>query len=124
MKKYGYILMTGLLVMVMVSFSTLTVMGKQKKDAQINDAYHAGLKKEYVGMLREKMDELGYKNAGITMCETVDENGERTYTVSIHHKRIDKMDASAQADFLEELQTVSLGDKECKVIQKILRYNM
>jgi len=124
MKKYGYILMTGLFIMVMVSFSTLTVMGKQKKDAQVNDAYHAALKNEYVGTLREKMNAMGYKNAGITMCETIDETGFRTYTVSIHHRRIDKMDAFEQDELLEELQTVTFGDAECKVIQKILRYNM
>lgn len=46
---------------------------------------------EYAKEIRNTLDEMGYSNAGVSITKVIDD-GHIEYTVSIHHRRIDKMD--------------------------------
>jgi len=122
MRRYGYIMIAGLMVIGIFLFSSLTVMGQESKKLHVCNEYYHELKEEYVQNVRDELEKKGYRNCGVTVCETLEADGDRTYTVTIHHKRIDKMDSREQMELLQELGQLPFGDSQCKIERKILSY--
>ena len=65
---------------------------------------------------------MGYENAGISLTKTVNETGGLDYTISIHHRRIDKMDEYQR----EALSDIIIGDGinavNCSVSTEFIEY--
>ena len=55
-----------------------------------------------VPVLRDYLAEKGYADSGITMNYVTDEDGTVEYTVTIHHRKIDKLDEEEKIHLAEE----------------------
>ena len=51
-----------------------------------------------------------------------EEDGSREYTIQIHHKRIDRLDAGEKILLLNELAAIRFGDDQCIILHKFLTY--
>lgn len=65
---------------------------------------------------REYLSDAGFCNSGVTLNRVVDEEGVRSYTFTIHHRRIDCMDEAGRQRLCGELKT--LTDSFVKTAQK------
>lgn len=115
MKRYGFYILTVTLVVFIFSMMTMSVNAAKQKKLQHQNAYYEEMEDSYMAALRSELTAKGYRNAGITMTKIFYENGQREYTVKIHHKRMEKLSAEEQEELLAELEGISFADKECRI---------
>ena len=120
MKAYRFYIMAGLLVLFIFSMMTITVNATDDKRLQHVDSYYEEIEDDYIKLLRDELTNKGYRNAGITMTKIFYENGEREYTVKLHHKRMDNLSKTEREELLEHLSEVAFADSGCRVYLKFL----
>ena len=101
----------------------MTVKAQDAKAASYSNAYYEELEEVYQELLRDKLDSMGFENAGITMTRVYREDGTREYTTLIHHRRIDRMTPCEQEELLQELSITNLNDEHCVFAEKFLAYS-
>lgn len=112
-KRFAELAVIAILSIVMVIvLSTIIVRSAQNDDAAA-DRYYAGLEREYESAVRSYMNENGYINAGIMITRIVDREGGRTYTVKLHHTRLDRLDASERERIAAEVCELGFRDEVC-----------
>lgn len=110
----------GIVTAVMIIiFSSIVVRSAQADTAM--EKYYAQLECEYKHSVRDYMDRNGYVNAGITVTRVVDAEGNRTYTVKLHHNRLDKLDEDELAGLVYEVSELGFADEFCSFNTVIIR---
>ena len=120
MKAYRFYLMTIGLIIITFTMMTISVNATESKRIQHKNAYYKEMEDCYVEALRESLSEAGYRNAGITLTKVFYEDGQREYTVKLHHKRMERLDEQKKQDLLTELSKIAFTDSECRVYLKFL----
>lgn len=80
-----------ILTLVLILITTLSIRGTAYSMEKTNmhdsmDPYYKSLENEYTNNVKNLLSELGYSNAGIMLTKVVDVDGNREYTLSLHHK--------------------------------------
>ena len=120
MRAYRFYLMTIALIVLTFTMMTISVNATKDKRLQHKNEYYEQIEDEYVKVLRNTLADKGYSNAGITMTKIFYENGRREYTVKLHHKRMERLDADEQQILLAELSEINFAADECEVYLKFL----
>ncbi len=96
-------------VIIMFLLSLISVFGiwgtagsRNKDSAAASEQYYYAARQEYVQEIRDYLAEKGYADSGITMNYVTDEDGTVEYTVTIHHRKIDKLDEEEKIHLAEE----------------------
>lgn len=87
-------------------------------DTKLNRTEELGyriLEREYESELRVLLEEKGYSNSGVTMNSIVQEDGVRSYTVTIHHKKIEALDNVEKRALAAECQGIEASVENCSV---------
>lgn len=64
-------------------------------------SYYRALEKQYIEEVNTTLSGMGYKNSGVMLTKTIDENKERSYTLSINNKMIKSPEEIAEV--MEEI---------------------
>lgn len=120
MKKTGCavrnIILTILFITITVFCTTQTVFSREADSVSAySEQYFDALEKEYVKTIRGILEDNGYANSGVTMTDIIEDNGEREYTVAIHHKRLDRLSECEKTELLSQLEQVSFGQDDCMI---------
>ena len=59
------------------------------------------MEEQYLSQVQAVMAQAGYPNSGVTMTYVTAENGDRHYTVQIHHRRLEKMKTDMEPKWLQ-----------------------
>lgn len=97
-----------------------TVMSREKRADGADSEYYRELGSIYVEEMREFLKEQGYADSGVTVISVEDESGARSYMVTIHHGRIDRLTQEEKEELLKECRTVAFPDGACSVFHKFL----
>ena len=122
MKRYRFYMFTIMIVFVLFSFVTIRVKGQGELDFAADRELYEQLEDEYTQHLKNMLEDKGYRNAGITMTKIYQPDGNREYTVLIHHKRIDQLSDGEKIILLNELAAVSFAGDQCSILHKFLSY--
>lgn len=122
MKRYHFYMITLLAVFTLFSLITMKVNGQGENTVAVERELYEELEEDYTQRLQEMLESKGYRNAGITMTKIYQEDGSREYTIQIHHKRIDRLDAGEKILLLKELAAIRFGDDQCTILHKFLTY--
>lgn len=120
MRTYRFYFITFIFVFVIVSMVTITVNATEDKRLQHNNEYYEELEEQYIEALRSSLEENGYRNAGITMTKVFYENGEREYTVRLHHRRMEKLSKAEQDALLENISQIAIEEFNSRIYLKFL----
>ena len=120
MRAYRFYLFTIAFVILAFTMMTLSVNATERRRLQYKDAYYEEMEDCYVEELREALAKEGYRNAGITMTKVFFEDGQREYTVKLHHKRMEKLDGQERQELLAELSEIGFADNTCRIYLKFL----
>lgn len=120
MRAYRFYLLTIGLLLFSFMMMTVSVNAAEDKRLQHKDEYYEEIEDCYIRELREALSTGGYRNAGITMTKVFYEDGQREYTVKLHHKRMERLTMQEQQDLLDELSEIEFADNECMVYLKFL----
>lgn len=123
MKKQTFILLTAVFVLIISFCITGTVKGQNNRRLSLNNQYEKEMEEEYIQSIKDELSDMGYSYAGVTLTKVVNEDKEKIYTLSIHHRRIDKMSKQERQALIDKLSEVKLLGDEYLVETKILEYN-
>ncbi len=122
MKRCSFILCTMLLIVVIVLCISSTVKGQNNKRLNKENEYISNIEDKYIDEIKSEMSNMGFEYAGVSLTKTVD-NEVYTYTLQIHHKKLDGLCGEERRDILDKLSRVKLGTGGYAVKTKILEYN-
>lgn len=100
MKNVPFLITTVILVGI-IAFSVAITAKGQGSEAGANaeaEAYYRQMEEQLLDDIKAYLSELGFTNSGVTLNRIVDASENREYTFTIHHSRIDKMDAASRHD--------------------------
>ena len=109
----SFVITVMLSVLVVLFCTKETVIGQSRTDLKRQKQYYAVKEEEYRSGMRRMLTDKGYTNSGITIRWVLEDEGTRTYTVLIHHKRIDRLDAGEREELIRELEKTEFVDEYC-----------
>lgn len=112
-RKRFYIFSTIFLILIILLCTTETVMSRNKADAAGEKRYLASLEKEYESCMKLLLKEKGYQNSGVTVRWISDEEGNRSYTVMIHHRRLGRISDAERKELVDELSEAEFEKEKC-----------
>ncbi|MGN1181005.1 MAG: hypothetical protein ACI4SD_07305 [Suilimivivens sp.] len=114
------IILSVILVFVIAFCISGTVISQSSHASRIDEKYYREMEAAYVKEIRSLLADKGYENSGITMTHVTDEDGVRTYTVTIHHGRIDKLSEAEKQELLARCGEIAFPDDTCGFCYEIL----
>lgn len=119
-ENIGFILLTACLVLLGAFCITGTVMSQSRPGEQELESYYRAKEKQLVSDTREYLGQNGFSNSGVTLTRVMDTDGVREYTITVHHGKIDKLDASARESLKNELLKLVFADDSCVFYHEFL----
>lgn len=114
---------TILLVAISAFCITGTVISQTNIGEQEMENFYREQEKELLCQTKQQLNDLGYANSGVTLTRVVDENGNREYTFTIHHRKIDKMSMDERMDLAAELASDIALTENCSFYHEFLMYD-
>ena len=114
LKRLPYTLIISIFLILIIAFCISgTVLSQSSHESNIEENYYREMENIYVQEIRDLLRDRGYENSGITMTHVIDENGMRTYTVTIHHGRIDRLSETEREELLAQCSEITFPDDGC-----------
>lgn len=115
----------GLAAIVLALAAAVCVAGgirSQAADIQMaQEAYYQQLEREYIGRVRQFLEEQGYCSSGVTLNRVVDGDGQRSYKVLVHHGALERLEEEAQIQVLERIEELGFQVPGCSFTARLLR---
>ncbi len=73
------------------------------------------MEEQYLSQVQAVMAQAGYPNSGVTMTYVTAENGDRHYTVQIHHRRLKKMKTEEQEQLKQQVEAATSKMASCNL---------
>ena len=112
-RNVSFIIAVILSVLVVLFCAKETVMSQGRSDVKGKKSYYAAMEAEYRADMEKVLEEEGYAGSGITVRWVSENEGARTYTVMIHHRRIDYLDEDEKENLVHKLVKTEFNDEEC-----------
>jgi len=114
------ILFTLVLVVTIALFISITAVSREKNDRRAETEYYRAMEQDYVQQVRSFLREKGYANSGVTMTEVVDAGGNRSYTVTIYHGKMQELSEEERGALLEACGELKFADADKCISHKFL----
>lgn len=111
---------TAFLVAVTALCVTVTAVGQSHIEDKEMEEFYRAKEKETVEQVRTYLNGNGFQNSGIALTRVVDGEGNREYTLTIHHDRIDAMDEEARDALRDALSVFGFTSDRCSFRQEFL----
>lgn len=102
---------TVLLILAAALAFALTAYGRE--DGGRTESYYREREQELVSEVRRYLNESGYTDSGVTLTRVVDGEGGRAYTLTIYHRRIDRMEPESRAALARQLAQFMFAEEGC-----------
>lgn len=119
-KNVAFVGLTIVLIIFGVLSVTGTVMSKVEPDGAELEYYYLEKEKELVQETRAYLNKSGYRNSGVTLTRVVDECGNREYTMTVHHSKINALDKNARESLRKELNALTFASANCVFYHEFL----
>lgn len=112
-----------LAIVVIVSCSLgIRAKGEESRFTDITDDYYKSIEQDFMDGVRERLDDNGFYNAGISLTKTLEVDGTLEYTVSIHHRRIDRMSQYQREQLSDIIIVDDIAIENSSVAVKYIEY--
>ena len=112
-RNAAFIIAVIVSVLVVLFCAKETVMSQGRSDVKEKKSYYAAMEAEYRADMKKVLEEEGYTGSGITVRWVSENEGTRTYTVMIHHRRIDYLDENEKENLVHKLVKTEFTDEKC-----------
>lgn len=112
-KNLKWILTTIVLIWVTAFSIAGTVISKNDFKAGELEQYYLQKEKQLTEDVRDFLNQKGYRNSGVTVTRVVEANGNREYTVTVHHGDIDRMTEGERTVLAGEMGNLTFEDEHC-----------
>ncbi len=101
--SFQFVAATILLVTVAAISFVGTVMARMSAGGAEPESYYREKEQQLVRDTRQELERQGFVNSGIMLTRVVEGDGRRSYTVTIHHGEIDRMEEAEREILAREL---------------------
>lgn len=112
-KNLKWILTTIVLILVTAFSIAGTVISKNDFKAGELEQYYLQKEKQLTEDVRDFLNQKGYRNSGVTVTRVLEANGNREYTVTVHHGDIDRMTEGERTVLAGEMGNLTFEDEHC-----------
>lgn len=84
------------------------------------EGYYREMEKELTQRVREYLDGQGFRNSGVMVTRVDDGQGNREYTVTVHHRGIDRLAQAERERLLTELAAFDFQAEHCSFFHEFL----
>ncbi len=116
----GFMAVTLCLVFVAAFCVVQTVRSQTNISQEELNEYYRMKEKELVCETRSFLESAGFANSGITLTRIINVEGQREYTMTIHHGKIDKMDEAQRDGLREKLAAFTFRAENCSFYHTFL----
>ncbi len=107
MKRIFFVLTIAILISLTGIGVAGTVRAQEKPEIAEKEQFYREQERQLLKCTGEQMERMGFYHCGITLNRVVERETERKYTFTIHHKKIDRMDAKEKENLAEELEKLA-----------------
>lgn len=101
--SFQFVAATILLVTVAAISFAGTVMARMSAGGAEPESYYREKEQQLVRDTRQELERQGFVNSGVMLTRVVEGDGRRSYTVTIHHGEIDRMEEAEREILAREL---------------------
>lgn len=112
------VIISAMLILVTALCVSGTVLSQSGHASEAEEKYYKEMEEIYADEIRTLFEEAGYRNSGIMMTRIIDEEGQRSYTVTIHHDKLHKLSAAEKQELLDACGRIEFPDRECGFCHK------
>lgn len=113
-KVFG--VLTVLLVLIIVFCVKETVMSRENDERGRQNHYYAVLEREYLERTRLLLEEEGLRDCGVNLRWIADGNGNREYTILLHHRKLNRMSEQEKSVLEDMLSEIEFRDASCSFL--------
>lgn len=113
-KDVLFVWFTFAVSMVIAFFISSTVVSQADGGVTVDEEYYPLLEESYVEEIKGLLNELGYENSGVNLTVMADEEGNRSYRVKLHHKRIARLTEEEKKALLETIEDMAFQVVGCE----------
>lgn len=92
------------------AMAAMTAGGMNLEAAELEDCYREK-ERQLVKDTRQELERQGFANSGVMLTRVVEGDGKRTYTVTIHHREIDRLETAEREELAWELAAFAFEDE-------------
>lgn len=118
--SFGFAAATIMLVLVAALSFAGTAMCRTKGDGAGAERNYREKEAQLVKSTRAYLDYSGFDNSGVMLTRVVDGSGSRRYTVTIHHREIDRLEEAERENLARELSAFAFEDEGITFCYKFL----
>jgi hypothetical protein len=124
LRRLPFTLIISVILIFITAFCiTGTVNSQSSCTGRIDEEYYREMESTYLKELRGMLTDRGYENCGITMTYVTDED-RRTYTVVIHHRKINKLSVKEKQELMADCAEIQFQDETCGIFHKFLEEDL
>lgn len=97
-----------------------TVMCRTNLGSAELEGYYREKEAQLVRDTRAYLNRSGFDNSGVMLTRVVDGDGSRMYTVTVHHREIDRLEEAEREALARELETFAFEDNSSTFFYKFL----
>lgn len=113
-KEVLFVIFTFAVSMIIALFVCETVVSQADGRVTVDEECFPLLEEEYVEEIRGLLTELGYENSGVNLTMVADGEGNRSYQIKLHHKRISRLSDEEKTELLGTIESMAFQVVGCK----------
>ena len=114
------VIISVILVLVAAFCICGTVLSQSDSRYLIDEKYYRAMEQTYLQEVKTLLAEEGYRNSGVMMTKVIEADGSRSYTVTIHHGRIDRLPEAEKQSLLADCASIAFPVEECTFSHTLL----
>lgn len=108
--SFRFVAATVILVSVAALSFAGTVMCRADLSGAEQEGYYREKERGLINATRDYLKQQGFADSGVTLTRVVEGDGSRSYTVTIHHRGIDRMEEAERDVLARELAALAFEE--------------
>lgn len=119
-KELLFIGFTILLVLCLWIFLSEPVMSQDEECVTVDEEAFQVLEGEYLKAVKQYLDVQGFRNSGVSLNRIVDEQGCRSYYITLHHRYLNKLTTEEQEVLIDTIENMGFEIASCDFRAEIM----
>lgn len=104
MRERKFFLWSATCILILVFSVAKTVFGMQADDYGLNNPYYKQMEEKYLEEVKAELADWGMENSGLSLTKVIVPNGEREYTLTLHHHKMNRMNEREREEVISRLE--------------------
>ena len=119
-KEAAFIMVTLLMILSLWFFIPEKVMSQNIDTVTVDEEAFIELEGNYLSQIKAYLEKEGFQNSGVALTRVVEEDGSRSYEITLHHKKLDKLSRDELETLKENIKELAFGVSGCEFQIKFL----